>query len=235
MSEPSVEPPYPYAGVPLTPRVFGQLALELLNGSVLKRVEICQRVEQHHRDRGGAPSTQPVEFTAKKALSDLAKIGVAGQVPNAVGFWRIGELQSETDDSDDLDSDSFDGDEYGESPTGFTHEYVYVYDLPSYAELAGLHGKTRWPHKIGFTRNTPEARIASQVGTALPEHPRIVLTHECSNAMLLETAIHAVLELRGQKISSGPGTEWFDTNPEEVAALIRFVIEGQGTDDLRSG
>ncbi len=68
------------------------------------------------------------------------------------------------------------------------------------------------------------------MGTALPERPRIVLTEIHENAAVLERALHAVLELRGQRIAGAPGREWFNTNPVEIRSLIAFVMGAAAAD-----
>ena len=57
-----------------------------------------------------------------------------------------------------------------------------------------------------------------------------MITRVHPQAHLLERAIHADLELRGQKIADAPGNEWFDTNPAEITGIIRFLV---GASDLR--
>ncbi|WP_370873527.1 GIY-YIG nuclease family protein [Peribacillus cavernae] len=65
--------------------------------------------------------------------------------------------------------------------------------------------------------------MLSQVSTALPEMPTIEYIIKTSDASLLETMLHSILKIRGKKIENSPGSEWFDTNPEEVIELIEFV------------
>ncbi|MFD6391876.1 GIY-YIG nuclease family protein [Nocardia sp. NPDC060259] len=91
-------------------------------------------------------------------------------------------------------------------------------------------GDRAWPHKIGMTTVSVAARLADQVGTALPERPVVVLELETDNAALLERAVHAVLELRGRKIETCPGNEWFETNIDEIRAVVGFCMDRQSAD-----
>ena len=42
---------------------------------------------------------------------------------------------------------------------------------------------------------------------------------------LLETMIHSILTIRGKHIKDSPGTEWFDTNPDDILEIIRYINE----------
>lgn len=220
---------YRFANMPLRPAIFAELAVELLgNGVPVKRDDIMKTVVGYHQTNGGAPaSATDVISVCKKALSHLQSRGVGRSVPNAYGMWIIeGDVESEDPNLEELDDDA----ELAEDPA--IAEYVYVYDLPTYAEHAAVVGNDRWPHKIGYTAVSAESRIAGQVGTALPEHPRIVVTVPSDKALALEKALHAILEVRGQRITTGPGTEWFMTNPDEVRALIDYIVSDQVISDI---
>ena len=58
----------------------------------------------------------------------------------------------------------------------------------------------------------------------MPEPLKILGTHEHSDEISLERALHAVLALRGKRKNDAPGPEWFVTTPAEIEALIGMVL-----------
>jgi len=89
--------------------------------------------------------------------------------------------------------------------------------------LAQSQGKNRWACKIGRTDRDPLLRILSQSSTALPETPFIEFVIKTQNSNLLEAAIHSVLQIRNQHLKNSPGYEWFETNPDEVLEIVRYI------------
>lgn len=213
---------YDFEGILLTPSLFGRLALRLFGGQIAKRMDVVRTVNEFHISQGGLPPKMSAIQVGKDALTKLSRDGLAESVVGGFGMWRF-SVSEDTVDTPDDESDDEQDMEWIEAGDSTSVNYVYVYDLPTYAAHAEAMGMGRWPHKIGFTKVTPEARIAAQVGTALPEHPRIVLTFAHEKAGLLERALHAILELRGQKVT-GPGSEWFATNPAEIQAWVDVIL-----------
>lgn len=215
MSEASSVEGYEFAGLPLTPTVFARLAVRCFRGQTATRSRIISTVGAMHLELGGADSRSSVQTTSKSALRRLVKQGLAEQA-GVVGHYRF----ADRDDAEPALS-LVDDDASLALVTG--REWVYVYHLPAYAELASQRGADRWPHKIGMTTGSVESRINDQIGTALPERPQILIAHETDDAALLERVIHGIFELRGQRIDDAVGTEWFDTNADEVRSIIAFV------------
>ena len=54
------------------------------------------------------------------------------------------------------------------------------------------------------------------------EYPVVLKTWEVQRVAAVEDAIHSTLEARGSK-RRAPGTEWFDTTPEEIETIVKFV------------
>ena len=104
---------------------------------------------------------------------------------------------------------------------------VYLYYFENYRKLADIEGRQEFPCKIGRSERDPILRVLSQSSTALPEVPTIARLFKTNDGSALETAIHAILSLRGKEIEDSPGTEWFLTSPDEVDAIVRFVNEQQ--------
>jgi len=101
--------------------------------------------------------------------------------------------------------------------------FVYVYYLPAYAAMAASEGKKTWPCKVGRSSRDPVLRIMSQARTALPERPEIALVMRTNDSSALESALHSILRLRGRWRFDSPGSEWFDTSPDEVLSIYHLI------------
>jgi hypothetical protein len=101
---------------------------------------------------------------------------------------------------------------------------VYVYHSPNDRELAELKGASRWACKIGRSVGDPLDRVHGQSRTAFSHKPKVALVLSTDYPRELETALHAILTLRGQHITEAAGTEWFLTNPEEIEAIAEWVL-----------
>lgn len=201
---------YKFEGFSLTPSAFAEVALQLAAGRVVRRGDLVSEVVAHHLARGGAPLTTDASRVGKRALSMLEERGLAAPTV-AYGTWSFFGEPSPTpigEDPGDVDAPSC--------------EYVYAYYLPTYRAVAEAGGLSEWPHKVGMTRVSVAARIAAQVGTALPEAPIIELAVQTANASLLERALHSVLELRGKRLGDSPGNEWFTTSRTELEQILAF-------------
>jgi hypothetical protein len=101
---------------------------------------------------------------------------------------------------------------------------IYIYTFPSIMKSNGL-----FPIKVGLTATgDAEARVAQQCKqTCCFEFPKVLMTWQVQRVAAVEKAIHSTLEARGAK-RSAPGNEWFDTTPEQVDSIIKFVQSGLG-------
>ncbi|MDE0326676.1 MAG: GIY-YIG nuclease family protein [Candidatus Poribacteria bacterium] len=103
---------------------------------------------------------------------------------------------------------------------------VYVYYFPRDKKHAESEGKSVWACKIGMTENDVETRVKGQMTAAIYEEPEIGLEIRTDSPRCLEKAIHAILELKGQKMNTtGRRNEWFLTSPNEVM-IIQILING---------
>lgn len=125
------------------------------------------------------------------------------------GMFRNISLEEELAEADELAVD-LDSDDSG---------LIYAYSFPIIMSETG-----RYPIKIGLTTTgDAAARVNQQCkNTCCFEFPRILATWEVQRVAAVEDAIHSTLEARGFK-REAPGTEWFDTTPDEVEAIIKFV------------
>lgn len=206
-----MSPSYPFAGLPLTPGVFSNLALEVVEpGSIVERSKLAELVSREHESRGGLPSRAAPVAVAKKALRELQiseKVERAG-VP---GFWRFG-LHGRLEDAERT------------VEIGTGTQAVYVYYFPAYRELAMRRGETSWPMKIGRTNGPSQVRINEQCGTAMPERPIMGLVYRTDQASTGERLLHSTLTTRGRKMDDAPGKEWFLTNLDEVREILDFAL-----------
>lgn len=218
--------PYIYKDLPITPVIIETLILKLANGKTLKRDDLVKLILEYHITNGGAkPEAQDFPRSVKKALTRLQEKGIANN--KSYGFWSIESPTSSTnvtieepiEDRSKTEIESLPAHvSYGNGPNS-----VYCYYFPAYKELNLARGKTSWPCKIGRTDRDPLLRVLAQSTTALPEIPFIEFVIQTQNSNLLEVSIHTVLTLRGRHIENSPGTEWFDTNPDEILEIVRFI------------
>lgn len=213
---------YKYRGLPITASIVETLTIELVNGQTLRRDDLVKKILEYHISNGGLrPEAQDFPRSVKKALSRLQEKGEATN--KTYGFWeihkndapsQIKEVLSESVDVEELPTHAV----YGKGPFA-----VYCYYFSTYKMLAQTQGKSRWPCKIGRTDRDPLLRILSQSSTALPEIPSIEFMIKTQNSSLLETAIHSVLQIRGLHLKNSPGLEWFETNPDEVLEIVKYL------------
>ena len=231
---------YEHQGLPLIPSIAAELALELFAGKTEKRSVVADAVLRAHLDRGGAPpNAHNVHLTLKKGLDRLRREGLCKSAGYA--YWTFGgSLPLPNQAAADIDAP------YADTPTdvspgtpdaeqpplsadtvsvGQGDGSVYVYYLPVYAKMATSEGRKTWPCKIGRTDGDAMLRVMSQASTALPEAPEIALVFKTKQPVALEVALHSILKLGGRWRKDSPGSEWFDTCPDEVLSLYR-LIEG---------
>ena len=218
---------YKYRQLPITSMIIEELILKLFNGKLVKRDEIVNKVLEHHlMNEGKEPEVLDFPRSVKTTLSQMSKKGIVENV--AYGYWKIHDETSTFNEDtnvevieeteDEIPHDFLEYEELGEGNSS-----VYVYYFESYKELSMLKGEESWPCKIGMSERDPKIRILSQVSTALPELPKIAFIIKTDKPSLLEIAIHSILKLRDKQIEYAPGTEWFNTNPEEILEIIKLI------------
>lgn len=108
-------------------------------------------------------------------------------------------------------------------------ECVYAWAHSSDRVLAHLRSDVRHPIKIGYSTNPdPRRRIVAtltQARTALHSGVELMLVYRTAHARKIERAVHAILDVRGHKISGGLGQEWYLTNAKEISEVIELIIE----------
>lgn len=121
-----------------------------------------------------------------------------------------------------MDGELIEGAARAEVEMGHGPQFVYAFYLPMYRRSAEAQGRQRWPIKIGMTTTSVAVRMAAH-RTALPEFPQLGLLVRTTDAALLEKVIHGILSLRGAQTEESGGSEWFNTNLEELISIYRFV------------
>ncbi len=231
---------YNFAEVPLTAGIAKELILEMFAGKTVGRQTIAKTIIQVHRERGGkdAEAQDVVQSVIKKALGGLKADGKAENPP--VGNWRInsmrGSLGSQVPEESESPEIPPDEEEINELVSrfekciGYGEGAVYLYYFPTYRHFTESKGNSWWPCKIGRTDHDPILRVKTQAGTAMPENPEIALFIKTDNTYEMETAIHGILAVRGKRLETAPGTEWFLTCPSEVEEIHDFIQEHRAED-----
>lgn len=196
---------------------------------MFRRAELIEAVQEHHVANGGLPGNADLTAATKKALSVLVRDGLLEQT-GAYGLWRW-VVEPEQDGLPGLDDALEDEDAEELELTdqtiveGTGSGSVYVYFFPSYKLLADLRQEDRWPVKVGMTAvSQANIRISEQQGTAMPEEPMVAYIRKIDTPHRLERCIHSVLFYRGQQIDDAPGREWFKSNPDEIKAIIDWIL-----------
>lgn len=109
-------------------------------------------------------------------------------------------------------------------------ESVYIYYYEIYYNQAIKAGKSVWPCKVGFSKQSAIHRIEQQVITSSPEKPIIGAIIKVDDGYLLEQALHSILRLFHQELPNATGKEWFYTNPTEIVHLCEQLNQIPPTD-----
>ena len=215
---------YKYEGIELSPSVFADLLITLFAGKQFKRKDAISEVVKYHSSNGGMLNKNEYVSVFKKAVQRLKEYGIQNR---GYGIWLLPSEDNTPITIIDSNDDKADAGICSiEKTIGIGDESVYVYYYNNYKEKQLLTGETRFPCKIGRTKDMPLNRIFSQCGTNMPEYPRIALVIKCDNSQLLENAMHSILKVKNRQIDLSPGKEWFMTNPEEIESFYRCVFEG---------
>lgn len=210
---------YKYEGLELTPAIFSDLLIQLLDGKQFSRKDAIEKITNYHLENGGLLNKPSYVSAFKKAVQMLNDNGMKNV---GYGIWRLNyeeksvEIisQQENNKEEKYSADKEIGD-------GKNAVYIYYYDC--YKDFAESKGNNVWECKIGRTDVDPISRVFSQAGTCYPELPHLALIIHCDDSALLEKALHSILRLQDKWISTSPGTEWFMTSPEEIEIMYNQI------------
>lgn len=202
------------------------------------RYELLPRIAEIARDFGNEPfllreisnrllaetyTPEQLETRIKKAESDVTE-----KMSKIFGFYipflaknlRVFEnLGSGQFRNIPIDEELAEADSVATDVESNDSGIIYAYSFPSIRRNDG-----RFPIKVGLTTTgDTDARVKQQCKqTCCFEYPVVLKTWDVQRVAAVEEAIHSTLEARGSK-RQAPGTEWFDTTPEEIETIVKFV------------
>lgn len=108
---------------------------------------------------------------------------------------------------------------------GDGYHQVYLFYNPRDKEEAGSRQKSIWACNIGSTARPVEERIREQTDqwTIAPVIALIFRETIEDWSLELEHRIHGILKLFDRPRSDLKGREWFDTSPDEVVRIYKFI------------
>lgn len=198
-----------------------------------RRSEMIAAVHAYHLNNGGLDGRADLTSAAKKALSNLQRSGLIERT-GVYGIRRWTpppETSAEAAILSDLDDDSEELDVPDDAVVeGEGSGSIYVYYFPGYKRLADLNAEERWPIKIGMTSfGRASIRISEQQGTVMPEEPVVAYVRRTDTPLRLERLVQSVLFYREQQLEEAPGTEWFNSKPVEVKAIVDWIFQTEET------
>lgn len=202
------------------------------------RYELLPRIAEIARDHGDEPfllreiskrllsetyTSEQLEIRIKKAKSDVTE-----KMSNIFGFYipflaenlRVFEnLGTGQFKNISIDEELAEADAVATDVESHDSGIIYAYSFPSIVRDNG-----KFPIKVGLTTTgDTDVRVKQQCKqTCCFEYPLVIKTWEVQRVAAVEDAIHSTLEARGSK-RKAPGTEWFDTTPEEIETIVMFV------------
>jgi len=195
---------------------------EVQSGQSFRLVELVKRVVDQsltpEQQTASYPRAQTGELltvisTIKWYVAFLAK-KTKQLMPLGNGMYRLPDM-SEFDEHDIEDSALEDGEPEISESEGF----IYAFSFPALISKAG-----DFPIKIGMTVNDVEHRVMSQCkGSAAFDNPVILGRWRVTRVGFVEAAVHKMLASRGKWRENVPGTEWFNTNVDEIQLILDFT------------
>lgn len=231
---------YKYRDIPLSRPIAKELLLEMFSDETFTKQDATDLIVSGHNERGGVPcdGEKAASSVMKEALRELKEEGMVAVVsPSKRGpgvQWHIFsdgdpnlmEGDDDTEGVEDLGEGVVPTDPEPHKTIGTGDQSVYVYYYPAYKELAELKGMDTYRCKVGkFNNDDPLSRVWKQLGTSTCEYPQVALVINTDNPEKMEKALHIMLDLMGRHLTDTPGNEWFLTNPEEVEAIYKSLMD----------
>ncbi len=222
---------YIYKEAELTPTVLAVIMIHQLNGKRFKRSEAIEAAKEYHLRHGGLAMRDNYTDTFKRVANDQLSDYMNNIIRN---LWYLNFTPEDLEDFIERPEDSKEKSEecvpttnvaveMADDIIGEGDECVYVYYYETYKEMAMMKGQKKWKCKIGMSTSSAADRVMSQTGTALPEKPHIGLIIKTTNAKCLESLLHHCMKYHGAYIAEAPGTEWFETSPEEILGIYNNI------------
>lgn len=202
---------------------------EALSGEAFRMLDVMKRVIERYL----TPEQLAIEIPAAEAdrmdtVYGSLKFFVAlhaKRLPNSPFVWLgnggMFRLKAEADFQQEMKEAELDAEDEDEEEISEFDGWIYAFSFPVLVK-----DSVSYPIKIGKTMNDVEGRVSYQCkGSATFENPVIVGKWQVKRVGAVESAIHATLKSRGKWRENVPGTEWFDTQPAEVEAILKFVTQ----------
>ena len=166
-------------------------------------------------------------------ISDIPLAEMLG-IPNRTDVWNVRDRLRKKRSGTRLSTTKVENkvDSSGTEHIGEGDEFVYLYYFRTYKKYAESKDLNYWQCNIGLTKDSPEDRVASQIGGQLPEKATLSLVMQTNDCETLEKLIHCELKRREQWLNPEAGAdvigeEWFSTNPAEVKDIFMEYVRYQ--------
>ena len=213
------------AGVPLKRAIMASYLIQIETGEVAHTAqELFERISKIHEDHGGLPcAAKDPQKEAAKALAELRDQGYYTQ-PH-VGRWRRSEKIAPDDEA------LGDSIQEAEVTVGDGDQCLYAWYLPTYRKMANINDEPTFAMKIGISGRAAIERISESMGFS-PEPFALGFMLLTDNPQDWESLYHSTLNLKGRHRERAHGTEWYNTNPQELLEIFEchnklFAIENR--------
>ena len=187
------------------------------DGTTYTAQELYERINKVHVSLGGEPPiAKSPQKEASKAVALLRDQGYYEQ--RGTGYWCRTEKAAPDEASREEELGHI------EVSIGEGDQTIYAWYLPAYRKLAALENRESYPIKIGRTEGESIERITDSAGYS-PEQFKVALELRCDDAANWERLLHSYLKLCGRHLADAIGTEWFETNPDELEKFISDLLE----------
>ncbi|MEM9147495.1 MAG: GIY-YIG nuclease family protein [Pseudomonadota bacterium] len=171
------------------------------DGAIRAAIRTVTRAEAHGIALSDLVEAEELPAELRAAVSDaLADSGDAGDALGGTGAAAAVDTS-------------------GLKAFGTGGECLYAYGFAGYPDRL----------RIGMTADdTPERRIAQQLGAGIPDRPKLHVIYRCRDARRLERAVHAILDCRDRRLV-GTGPSWFLCSVEDLLEIIAFVVDTESS------
>ena len=201
---------------------------EVVSGEPFRLVEFATKVLNDHL----TPAQQEMRYQRAKTLKEISvaasvKFYIPFIAKNTKQLVRVGDGLFRVPTVDDVDEAAVEEEveqavlDSGEGDSIEYDGWIYCFSFPPL-----VHNDARYPIKIGKTVVDVDARVIQQCrSSAAFDTPVVLGRWQVNRVNSVEQAVHLVLKARGQWRDRALGAEWFDTRPEEVENIVKFVTK----------
>lgn len=202
---------------------------EVASGEPFRLVDLSSRVLNAHLSVAQQETKYARAKTGKEiSIAASVKFYIPFIAKNTKQLIRVGEGMYRVPTVDDVDEEAVEEEveeavlDSGEGDAIEYDGWIYAFSFPPL-----VRNDARFPIKIGKTAVDVDLRVLQQCrSSAAFDTPVVLGRWRVNRVNAVEMAIHQVLRARGQWREQALGQEWFDAQPHEVEAIIRFVTQG---------